>query len=177
MVTIMKEYPESNYLVTLTAAEGSIDPRIGEFLPGSYTIGVNRLVEIAVIPWLPRSPWPPPFPRSWDAFTNRDEAACYVLASGNIVVAPGDRELVEREVIVFHEHSEAAHTIFWYPRARYEGLVREIEHLRREPARDRDAWRLDELGEGPIAALLRNDLPTAALTDYARQILCLAPSC
>jgi hypothetical protein len=172
----MKEYPESNYLVTLTAAEASIDLRIGEFLPGSYTIGVNRLVEIAVIPWLPRSPWPPPFPRTWDAFTNRDEAARYVLASGGIVVAPGEREIVEREVIVFPEHSEAAHTVFWYPPANYEDLVHEIERRLREPVHDRDAWRLDELGEGAIAALLRNDLPTAALTDYARRILCLAPS-
>jgi hypothetical protein len=40
MVTIMKEHPEPNYFITLTAADSSIDPRIGELLPGSYTIGV-----------------------------------------------------------------------------------------------------------------------------------------
>jgi len=172
---IMKEYPEPNYFVTLAAAEGSIDPKIGEFLPGSYTIGVNGLVEIAVIPWLPRSPWPPPWPQGWDSFTNRDEAAWYTLASGNVVVTPGDRALVEREVVVFPEYSEKSHTIFRYPRAKYEGLVHEIEHLRQEPMHDRDAWRLNELGESAIADLLRNTLPTAALTDYARAILCLTP--
>lgn len=172
----MKEYPEPNYFVVLTAAESSIDPRIGEFLPGSYTIGVNHLVEIAVVPWFPRAPWPPPFPRTWDAFTNRDEAARYVLASGTIVVAPGERASVTHEVVVFQEYSERPHTITWYPRSLHEELVHEIERLHREPVHDRDGWRLNELGEGAIADLLRNDLPRAELTDYERKILCITPS-
>lgn len=168
----MKEYPEANYFLDVSLVGESIDPALLEFLPGTYLLDVNRVVDVIVIPWLPRAPWPPPFPASFDAWANREEAARFVFATNQISIAPTDGGATRQEVI-FNEHPEMAHTVFWLPRAAFEALLADVVRL--YPSHYRNPSRLGDLQAGPLLGFLQQELPKASLHPYARRILCLEP--
>jgi hypothetical protein len=166
----MKEYPESNYELSVSMIGVPDEPRLGELLPRAYLIQVNLIVTIAVVPWLPESPWPPKFPTSWDDWSDRDEAAAYLFATNPISIAPTDGPARD-QIVIFPEYPELAHTVFWLPRAEHEALLVDVERAYETPAPDR--LRLLELSDGPLVEFLRRDLARAALSAYKREILCL----
>jgi hypothetical protein len=166
----MKEYPEPNYALSVSMIGEPDEPRLGELLPRAYLIGVNRVVRIAVVPWLPESPWPPRYPTSWDDWSDRDEAASFLFATNAISIAPTDGPARDQTVI-FPEYPEMEHTVFWLPRAEHEALLVDVERAYETSWPSR--LRLLELSDGPLVELLRRDLPRAALSAYDREILCL----
>ena len=172
-VVTMKEYPESNYELSVFTIRESSDLRLGELLPRAYLIQVNLIVTIVVMPGLPESPWPPKFPASWDDWSDRDEATTYLFATNPISIAPTDGPPRDQTVI-FPESPEMAHTVFWLPRAKHEALLVDVERTHDTPAPHK--LRLLELSDGPLVEFLRRDLPRAALSDYKREILCLDPT-
>ena len=172
-VVAMKEYPEPNYALSVSMIGVPDEPRLGELLPRAYLIEVNRVVRIAVVPWLPESPWPPKFPTDWDHWSDRDEAASFLFATNEISIAPTDGAARDQTVI-FSEYPELEHTVFWLPRAEHEALLVDVERAYEAPWPSR--LRLLELNDGPLVELLRRDLPEAALGDYERKILCLNPA-
>ncbi|HWO23719.1 MAG TPA: hypothetical protein VNO30_33485 [Kofleriaceae bacterium] len=170
----MREYPEANYFLSVSPVGESIDLQLGRLLPRSYLIVVNLVTKIAFVSWLPASPWPPPYPTSWDHWRDRDEAAWYLFATDAVTVAPTEEREARIQTVVFDEYPETAHTVFWRPRADYEALLADLERAYGTP--DPSELRLDELAEGPLAEFLRHDLPHADLSAYERKILCLASS-
>ena len=169
----MREYPESNYWLSVSLIGDWSELRLGDLLPRAYLIVVNLVVRIAVVPWLPESPWPPRFPTSWDHWSDRDEAAAFLFATNEICIAPTDGAARDQTVI-FPEYPETAHTVFWLPRAEHEALLVDVERAYETPTPSR--LRLLELSDGPLVELLRRDLVRAALGDYERKILCLDPA-
>jgi hypothetical protein len=170
----MNEYPETNYFLSVSTIGESIDSQLGQLLPRSYLIAVNLVTKIVIVSWLPASPWPPPYPTSWDQWRDRDEAAWYLFATNAVTVAPTEEHEARIQPEVFAEYPNTTHTVFWRPRADHEALLADIERAYDTP--DPSELRLDELAPGPLVEFLRHELPRAALSAYERKILCLAPS-
>ncbi len=169
----MKEQPESNYHLSLSTIDESIDPRLGKLLPRTYRIEVNRVVTLVLMPWAPASPWPPPFPADWDHWRDRDEAASYLFATNAASIAPTDGAETRIQSVVFDEYPDLPHTMFWLPRAEHEALLMDVERAYNSPFPSK--LRLNDLGAGPLAEFLGRELPKASLSPYDRRILCLDP--
>ena len=171
----MKEYPESNYFLSVSAIGDSSDPQLGRLLPRTYHIEVNLIVDIVIVPWLAASPWPPPYPTDWDHWKDRDEAAWYLFATRVVTVAPTEARETRIQTVIFDEYPDMAHTVFWRPRADYEALLVDVERAYHTDTPDHGSLRLDELAPGPLVEFLTHDLPRASLSAYKREILCLDP--
>ena len=171
-VVTMKEYPEPNYALRVSTIGEEINLYLDELLPRAYLIGVNRVTTIAVMPWLPESPWPPQFPTSWDHWSNRDEATAFLFATHEISIAPTDG-VARDQTVIYSEYPDVEHTVFWLPRAEHEALLVDVERV--YEARTSSELRLFELSDGPLKKFLRRDLARAALGIYERKILCLDP--
>lgn len=169
----MKEQPESNYHLSLSTIDESIDPRLGKLLPRTYRIEVNRVVTIVLLPLAPASPWPPPYPMDWDHWQDRDEAARYLFATNAVSIAPTDDPETQIQSVVFNEYPDLTHTMFWIPKAKHEALLLDVERAYNSPFPSK--LRLDDLGAGPLAEFLGRELPRASLSTYDRRILCLSP--
>ena len=169
----MREYPEANYFLSVSPIGESIDLQLGRLLPRSYLIVVNLVTKIVFVSWLPASPWPPPYPTSWDQWRDRDAAAWYLFATDAVTVAPTEEHEARLQKVVFDEYPETAHTVFWHPRADYEALLADVERAYDTP--DPSELRLDDLPPGPLVDFLRHELPRASLSAYERKILCLDP--
>jgi hypothetical protein len=171
----MKEYPESNYFLSVSALDESTEPELGQLLPRTYRIEVNRVIAIVIIPWLSASPWPPPYPTDWEHWRDRDEAAAYRFATHTVTVAPTDEPAPRIQTVIFDEYPDAGHTVFWLPRASHEALLVDIE--RAYNTSRCSELRLQELDESrPLPGFLRRELPRASLSAYERKILCLPPA-
>lgn len=168
----MKDITDPNYHVRITAAEGAVDPKLGEYLPGSYSIVLNNVVELVILPWLGRSPWPPDFPEAFEAFSTQDEAARYVLATTPVVVAPHDDPHVQVEQVSFPEQPEVVHNVIWIPRGQHQELLRDVDRVLELPMTDL-GYRLDALGSGALSLLLRTHLPCAMLDEDSSRALAL----
>lgn len=169
MVTV-KETRDHDYLIELRASEGAVDPRIGEFLPRSYSIRINNALEIVALPYLAEAPWPPEYPTAFDEFSTKDEAARYVVATTPFVVVPREAPTPRIDVIDFPGRTELKHNILWLPENEYVALVEQIEGIMAQPV-DASRLRLHELGEGPLKVLLREYLPRASLGERERECL------
>src|SRR5262245_39819330 len=144
----MKEYPESNYFLKVSSSDAAIDPQLGRLLPRTHLIEVNLIVHIVIVPWLPASPWPPPYPTDWDHWRDRGEAPRYLFATETVTVAPTEEREARIQTVVFDEYPEMAHTVFWRPRADYEVLLADVERAYDTP--NPSELRLDELTPGPL---------------------------
>jgi hypothetical protein len=170
----MKEYPESDYSLSVSELDESAEPELGKLLPRTYHIDVNRVIAIIIVPWLSASPWPPPYPTDWDHWRDRDEAAAYLFATHTVTVAPTDEHEPRIQTVIFDEYPDTAHTVFWLPRASHEALLVDIE--RAYNTSRPSELRLQELNESrPLPGFLRRELPRASLSAYERKILYLAP--
>jgi hypothetical protein len=81
---MMKEHPESNYVLSVSSIEESIGLPLSLLLPRSYLIEINRVTSAVIVPWLPALPWPPRYPTDWDRWRDRDEAAVYLFATHTV---------------------------------------------------------------------------------------------
>jgi hypothetical protein len=169
----MRESRDRNYFVTVTPAEGALNPSFGTLMPDSYVIDVNNVILIAVLPWFPARPWPPQYPEDLDDFSSRDALARYALATLDMVFAPANGEQEQVLTVVFPESPETPHTVSRMSQVKYEALLDDLRRMFREPAPPRGYRRLDELVGRPIAELLEKDLPRASLPEYMRQALSL----
>jgi hypothetical protein len=169
----MKEYPEPNYLLRIRDLRWEEQPEVARHLIGGHVLIVNHIVHVTFLPYLPTNPWPPPTPPDLDVARDRDEAAHVVLSTSMQLVTPTDGE--ERIEELVGEIPEKQ-TIFWVSFEHYAELVREIEALGERPDLDSNWFQLSDLANGALRAFLRDDLPrSAALSSYARKILCLPP--
>jgi hypothetical protein len=169
----MKEYPEPNYFLSVSLIEESIDPQLGQLLPRTYRIEVNRVMACVLTAWLPTLPWPPSYPRDWDHWRDRDEAARYLLATNPILITPTTKGEALIETVIFDEYPDMEHTIFWVPKVDYEALLADVERAYSTPFPS--SLRLDDLDAGPLAEFLKCGLAKASLSTYIRRILCLDP--
>ncbi|MEZ4398528.1 MAG: hypothetical protein R3B06_00810 [Kofleriaceae bacterium] len=164
----MKEHATDDYPLDVHRGDYEFLEDFGEFIQGSYRISVNRIAKVAVLPELPKAPWPPSFPDEWDRATSRDVALRYAFAVTMMVVAPALDGLEERRVVVFRE-SELPHTAFWIDLARHRALTEELEEL----TRARGPSRRSVLAPGAVAWLLSELLPAAELDPTTRRLLCI----
>lgn len=169
----MKESLEANYFLKVFSSDVAFGPQLDRLLPRTYLITVNLIARVAIVPWLPASPWPPPYPMDWDHWRDRDEAARWVFATEGVTVAPTEEREVRIQTVSYKEYPETEHTVFWVPRADYEALLADVERAYDTPALSK--LRLDELASCPLAEFLRHQLPRASLSPVERKILCLDP--
>lgn len=168
----MKEYPEPNYSLRVRPLQNEYEPEVARFLEAGWMLVVNHIVHISFIPYLSYDLSTPP-PSNLDFAQNRDEAARVVQSTSTEIVTPTDGpERVEELVGDIPDRQ----TIFWVTQTRYDALSAELTELFDRPYNPDDQLRLSDLGDSPLRRFLSNDLPrSAALSKYAREILCLTP--
>lgn len=159
----MKERPDPNYLLRVRPVE----PEVEVQLPGAAYVEVNVAIRLVLVPRLP-SAWPPRYLEPED-IRDAEDAARYLLATTLIAVAPHEAADASVETYVDPELPETQHTLFRLPRAGYDALADDVARVEGEFAR------LDDLGDRPLAAFLRQDLPRAVLDAEHRRLLCLPP--
>jgi hypothetical protein len=167
----MKEYPEPNYILKICDLLVENEPAVSRFLTGGWILVINYIVHVKFLPYLPTSPWPPLPAADLDFAHDRDEAARVVLSTSMQLVTPTDGAARIEDLTGEIPQQQ---TVFWVTRGRYAELDAELRALDVRPLRSGERLRLADLSDGALRAFLRDDLPrSAALSDYAREILCL----
>ncbi len=169
----VKEYPEPDYFVDLH--HGRFPTIVDKFLPGTYEIIVNQIVDVVVLPYLPVGDWPDELPCDADDIQSRDDAAMFAAAGSSIVIAPAVEGVEKVQAIRRRDVDGAVNIIFWLARTEYDQLVRDIAARLEQPIGQNGgpSTRLSQLENTAIAVFLTKRLPSAALDEYDRKILCL----
>ncbi len=163
----VKEYPTLNHPIEVRDGATEFLDGFGAVVPGAFRIVVNHVVTVAVLPELPVSPWPPPFPANWDDAVSREAALGFAFATTDVTIAPSAAEQGDTRTVRYAEAPESAHTAFWIPGDRFRALVVELAEL--------CEYRGTRAGlpAGQLEWALAELLPHAELSDDKRTLLCL----
>lgn len=161
----MKEIKTSNYHIEISALEYPVNQHIED----TWYVRINHALRFSIVPRLP-SKWPATYLEAEDV-TSAEDAARFVVATTSIVVTPWEGNETTIETFVDAEITDLIHTIIRVSATRYEDLIADVDRMYSTP--HQSDYRLDDLGDRPLARFIREDLPGAAMSTVVRETLCL----
>jgi hypothetical protein len=172
----MKEHPTEDYILEIYYLKDESEPSVSRYIDSGWLLIVNHVVNVAFMPYVPLTPWPPPIPSDLEHARNRDDAALITLSMNTQIVTPSPDSSERQDELPHPIHG--IQTLFFVTEAHYAALDSEILALRERPHRSgsHEALRLSQVNKGPLRVFLTRDLPRSAeLSSYDRSILCLGP--
>jgi hypothetical protein len=165
----MKEYPESDYLITIRSLVAADSVDLQRLIPNGCQVTLGGVVDMGLVPTLASAPWPPPVPRSYDHWETSDRAAEYVFATSDVTLTAwaGDQVMLKVAKI-----SELEHSAFFLPMTQFEAIRNDIHVLQSRAVAD-EPIRLSAVRRSAFGRFLESELPKATVNAYARRILCI----
>lgn len=167
----MKPFPQYDFPVGVWRETRERPPAARDAYEGMYSIILNHLVYITVVPPLDRSaPWPPTAPDDIDNIADPATARRTAVWLGGLIVTPDVSRAGTMERVDINDDTRA--TIFYISPAEFEAISQELDAVATRMSGVHDAIAISTLRDQTTAKLLLERIvPSGALSAYALEML------
>jgi hypothetical protein len=154
----MKSGNPADFLVHVRSQVPDQTPESAAHFEGAFSVVLNHLPTVDVVPAFTREPWPPELPDDIDVVRSADEARRLAVALGTYVITPDDARAGTDETIPRAPSAPGGEpwqeVIFYLSQVDFDALVAELGSLAERFGGVHDTVPVSEIASSRLAGLL-----------------------